>query len=195
WKLSERRIQQQGGPAADARSAGNPGGASEQAPEGIHALSRIIANPHGIHPSQGVAKGDLASAHSCPETRVPPRHGFCERRGPEEPIPMKTNPLSMLALGSLVLVACASTPGTHPSDLSLAQHEQAAGAAEAQLYASHLHGKPPPSVFAHLADARLPARRQHVSQRRPRPLSRYAERGLVLDARRDLRWTALDTDL
>ena len=48
---------------------------------------------------------------------------------------MKFRVLSQLAFG-LALCACASTPGAQPSDMSMAQHEQAAGAHEAQA-ASH----------------------------------------------------------
>ncbi len=45
---------------------------------------------------------------------------------------MKAHILTTLAFGSSALIACASTPGARPSDMSAAQHEQAAGAAEAQ---------------------------------------------------------------
>jgi hypothetical protein len=40
--------------------------------------------------------------------------------------------LATIAFGSSTLLACASTPGAKPSDMSEAQHEQAAGVHEAQ---------------------------------------------------------------
>ena len=45
---------------------------------------------------------------------------------------MKVRILSSLALGSLTLAACASTPGAQPADMSAAQHEQAAASHEAE---------------------------------------------------------------
>lgn len=44
---------------------------------------------------------------------------------------MKIHVLTVLALGSSALLACASTPGAKPQDMSAAQHEQAAAAHEA----------------------------------------------------------------
>ena len=45
---------------------------------------------------------------------------------------MKFQALKALAFGSSTLIACASTPGAHPQDMSAAQHEQAATAHEAE---------------------------------------------------------------
>jgi hypothetical protein len=48
---------------------------------------------------------------------------------------MRVHILSSVAIGSFALSACASTPGARPSDMSVAQHEQAAGVQEAQATA------------------------------------------------------------
>ncbi len=45
---------------------------------------------------------------------------------------MKTGIIAAFALGSAALVACASTPGAKPQDMSAAGHEQAASAHEAE---------------------------------------------------------------
>ena len=45
---------------------------------------------------------------------------------------MRTSIFIAVSASFAALQACASTPGAHPSDMSVAQHEQAAGAAEAQ---------------------------------------------------------------
>lgn len=48
---------------------------------------------------------------------------------------MNFHVLTALTLGSLVLGACASTPGAQPSDMSMAQHQEAANAHEAMATA------------------------------------------------------------
>jgi hypothetical protein len=49
-----------------------------------------------------------------------------------EDLIMKFHVLTMLALGPSALIACASTPGAQPSDMSAVQHEQAAAAHEGE---------------------------------------------------------------
>jgi len=46
---------------------------------------------------------------------------------------MKFHILTTLAVGSSTVIACASTPGARPSDMSVAQHEQTAAAHEAEV--------------------------------------------------------------